>query len=398
MNVDSNSSIPPLPMRIASEPPGPGRPPAMAEPGSAHPRHRYEIPPDYLQAAASLAHRCLARDEKAFHPDAAPHQDAGRDDIMRTVREQHRARQRLLRQDAAAFFAGLDKAALGASRRPLGGLPCPTGMDAAQLEAAFAGLLEAWPGLVMGQVRFQVGARKLLMENMRALKAMGVERLYMEHLLSDLHGPQLDRLYESAHNEISMDLAEYIRMLEKPARFRYWINARTNEAYALDMLVAAAHRHGIRVIALDCAASYFPSGDADAGQQPGRIALLNFLSRQVIGETEETDGTGPARAGRHGGKWIALVERTQLNQVDDIPGLPALLGVPGIRVQDGRTNRLGPDPGCAPEHSDTHGAWPDEHPGTIQGDALLEVDVFPPPPRRMGPARHAGASPRPSTE
>ncbi|CAM3576057.1 hypothetical protein BOSP111201_13275 [Bordetella sputigena] len=291
---------------------------------------------------------------------------------MYSVMWQHEYRRRALREDAAAFFERIGQEGPSPETRLAGEIPDTGRISGKALNARFLELLDGSGGLVVGEAHSHPGARKLLMDNMQALEQRGVRRLYLEHVLTDVYGPDLRALHESPHQEVSADLVRYLELQTADQRVPFEsVDPLLARQYSYRTLVEAAQRAGIEVVAIDCAASYFlrnySSGRYD------RFKMMNYYANLVMREKEQrassTDVPGAS------GKWIALVGTGHVNRFAGTPGLAELMGVAGVVVADGTRNRMAPDPGFETYVPGLDGKQ------RQQADVLIEVDMS--TPRRL---------------
>jgi len=83
--------------------------------------------------------------------------------------------------------------------------------------------------------------------------------------------------------------------------------------------VQTAQRHGIRVVAIDCLASYYLKGLPDPHDNLRQL-VMNYYAQLVINSTTEH-------------KWLALLGHTHTNAYNFIPGVAELTGGLGIRIK-----------------------------------------------------------------
>ncbi len=198
---------------------------------------------------------------------------------------------------------------------------------------AFRRLLADSRGVVIGESHQAVSSKKFLIDNMRALANDGVDTLYMEHLMSDLHQAELDLVPRSG--KLKGSLQDYLRDMDVGHQMR------PLGEYTFTELVRSARRAGIRVRALDCAASYRLDGMSDLYEVGGtlRQQVFSYYANKVISAGE---------AGRRQGKWIAFVGDTHASSYKRVPGLAQLQDVPAVRIVDAGAGQETPmtlDPG-----------------------------------------------------
>ncbi|WP_338523434.1 membrane-targeted effector domain-containing toxin [Pseudomonas batumici] len=172
-------------------------------------------------------------------------------------------------------------------------------------------------GLVIGELLTSPGSKVFLIENMATLAKNGVKTLYLEHLRTDIEQSHLDHFHKTGI--MSSELDTHLRVLgtvygsSSPGFYSYY------------RLVTTAQTHGIRVQALDCAASYSLSKDERARTDHGRVMVQH--ANQVI-HADRLNGAG--------GKWIALLDNQNANGRHSAlaPGLAMAQGVIGLQVED----------------------------------------------------------------
>ncbi|KIH84866.1 membrane-targeted effector domain-containing toxin [Pseudomonas batumici] len=172
-------------------------------------------------------------------------------------------------------------------------------------------------GLVIGELLTSPGSKVFLIENMATLAENGVKTLYLEHLRTDIEQVHLDHFHKTGI--MSSELDTHLRVLgtvygsSSPGFYSYY------------RLVSTAQTRGIRVQALDCAASYSLSKDERARVDHGRV--IGHHANQVI-HADRLNGAG--------GKWIALLDNSHANGrlTSFAPGLAMVQGVIGLQVED----------------------------------------------------------------
>ncbi|WP_213877270.1 membrane-targeted effector domain-containing toxin [Pseudomonas sp. dw_358] len=223
---------------------------------------------------------------------------------------------------------------------------------------AFQRLVQESRGVVIGESHIATSSKRLLIENMHTLAREGVDTLYMEHLMSDLHQVWLEKLRRSGN--LPTRLQDYLRGLDQGHGLDI-----TSE-YSFTRLVQAACREGIKVRALDCAASYRLDGMDDVFDQVGstlRHQVFSYYASRVIGVRQAASGAG---------KWVALVGNTHASTYKGVPGLAQLEDVLALRVVDagaGQGTGMTLDPG---EFFLPSMGRPD---GVVRGDWRLALQV-----------------------
>lgn len=219
-------------------------------------------------------------------------------------------------------------------------------------------------GVIIGESHNHASSKKLLINNMEFLAKEKVKVLYLEHLQTDLHQGDLNTFF--ATGNMPAPLKDFLNTQDLGHR----VNSTT---YTYTQLVREAQRHGIRIQALDCVASYHP--DALKGQSVinPRVEIMNYGASQII----RNDQTFYPR------RWIALTGSGHANTYEGIPGLAELEGAISVRVEDvlpGSLVGLWHDPGFVSFHP-KH--LLDQQ--FIKNDFLLEVAIpnTPAPPAKL---------------
>ncbi len=169
--------------------------------------------------------------------------------------------------------------------------------------------------VIVGESHNSVASKQLLIDNMKDLSKSrlrgggGVKTLYMEHLMSDLHG---DLLAEYARTKtMPVELKKHLDQLDQGHR------TDDHGKYTFRALVESAVNAGVRVVPLDTAASYYLAGEL----KDERITVGNYIAAQRILQ----DRSGPA---------VALVGSGHANAREGKPGIAELTGGLGVRVSD----------------------------------------------------------------
>ncbi|NBA95458.1 dermonecrotic toxin domain-containing protein [Pseudomonas sp. R5(2019)] len=165
-------------------------------------------------------------------------------------------------------------------------------------------------GLVIGEVHSSIASKQFLIDNMAALSDLQIKTLYLEHLLNDLHAVDIARF--NRRGRFSDTLKEYLQVLDSGHR------TDSEGIYTFQSILEHAHKHGIRIQALDSLPSYRIGEDGD------RIKLFNFHAQSIIRLDQQLNP----------GKWIALVGNSHVNTFNATPGVSELSGAIGLYVRD----------------------------------------------------------------
>lgn len=205
--------------------------------------------------------------------------------------------------------------------------PLPTPLSTKTMLRTF---FDGRDGLVLGEVHGHEASKRFLIQYMGALSKAGVNTLYMEHLLTDFHAADLAVAFE--RKTLTPTLEHYLDGLDTG----YQLHQSTR--YTFRKVIKRASEHGIRVVPLDCLASYRIRGLEDPYGNL-RQQMMNYYAHQVI----QAD-----QAARGGGRWVALVGNSHASAFRGIPGLDSLEGALSVRFEDvppGSGEGLTPDPG-----------------------------------------------------
>ena len=187
----------------------------------------------------------------------------------------------------------------------------------ASQETIFKQLYKRHSGVVIGETHSATSGKKIIIDNMAYLAKHNVKVLYMEHLQTDLHQPLLDSFFETgkmpptlSHFLKNQDMGHGMDILSR---------------YTFSRVIQHSQRHGIRVKALDCLASYNVKGLSLPESKSTRHEMFSYGASQII--RKHTTQTG-------GHKWIALTGNSHANTFNAVPGLAELEGAVGLRVKD----------------------------------------------------------------
>ncbi|CRN03552.1 hypothetical protein [Pseudomonas sp. 34 E 7] len=196
-------------------------------------------------------------------------------------------------------------------------LPRPDFADLATAtseEAFITQLFKKIRGLVIGESHLDTYSKRFLIKHMKLLKQEGVETLYLEHLLTDLHQAELE---------------DFLRISEMPKNLKRYLSAQDAghmrgytgpDTYT--NVVKAANKAGIRVRALDCTASYHVKrmyGDK------ARMNLFSYFANEVIKADQLAQG--PHR-------WVALIGDAHCDLHLGVPGLAQLQDGVSLKIRD----------------------------------------------------------------
>ena len=269
--------------------------------------------------------------EELVEADFPLHRGEGELDKLVTLREGV-FRRDLLRWDTERYFSDI---ATGGIATAAHNVPQPSdgalGNDADSHERSLASLLQHTRGLIIGRDRRQRYAAKTLERALPALVESGLKTLFLSEIPRDLFQASLDRHFASQSPHLPTSVATFLGT-RPPHRLQRGLG------YA--SLIQTAHRLGVRVRALNSAASFRESH--------GGVPL--FLKMPIYEAKHVIDAYMTAMAQTPDDKWIALTDVEHLSGAFGIPGLAALTGATSLRVTPGETSGITPDPGRVAEH------------------------------------------------
>ena len=227
-------------------------------------------------------------------------------------------------------------------------------------------LYEKTDGMVIGEFHSSIGSKQLIIDNLPLLAKQKVKTLYMEHLFTDLHQLDLDRFAETG--VMDQNLLRHLRKLDSGHM------TDPQKKYTFEKLVVKARKHGIKVRAIDCAASYHLKGLVNPSTN-ARQEMFSFFASRTIRRHQ-------AAQGKH--KWVALVGNSHSNTyANTVPGLAELEAGIGLRVDEvpaGSASGISVDTG---ENVRVHLTTQEQF---IKGDFEVKVEV------REAPAPGASGS------
>lgn len=216
------------------------------------------------------------------------------------------------------------------------------------------GIFESASGLVVGETLDRIASLRFLIESMPAL-ARHAKTLYMRGLLSDFAQVELNRYFISG--QMTVDLRTYLNSLGTDPGGRF---------NPLE-LVQVARANGVRVQAIDCAASYkmktpLPSVDEQM--------MSTYLTNDIM--TGDVYLNSP-------GKWIVVTDAHNTNTFRGLLGISELKGAIGLRIDEvGIGEELGVDvdPGIeVPRGSSPGGTVRQGNPDLLRADLRLNVQA-----------------------
>ncbi|PBC69606.1 hypothetical protein BX265_6938 [Streptomyces sp. TLI_235] len=180
-------------------------------------------------------------------------------------------------------------------------------------------------GIVLGEAHNQSPSWRFLNENMHALKAAGVDRIYVESLRDDAFQQHLNE-FQRPGGTMSPNLEKMLRTYDR--------NLNSPPGHGLYDTVLRAKEEGVTIHAVD---GYPARRPHDLGPQAlqERARLLNSYMNHAISEGGRT------------GKYVLVTGKAHVHEHASssdhrIPGVAEMLGAPAVRLTDsGRPNPNG---------------------------------------------------------
>ncbi|WP_312319999.1 membrane-targeted effector domain-containing toxin [Stenotrophomonas sp.] len=250
---------------------------------------------------------------------------------------------------------------------PAHGITTPTLDGCTHQAAILRRLLAAGPGLIVAEANTGRAGKQMLIQNMETLRALGVDTLYLDQLQCDLHQTYLNTLHRTGTQPEA--LQHFMRGIDTG----HMTDAQGGHTYAA--VLDAAHRAGLRVVALDQMTSYHLKGAADELDSPYetaadlRVRVFSYVAAQRITHDQRSREHLPGVR-----RWVALLSNGYAGSTNGIAGVGPRLGIATLRVEDtnpaeGNALRAGFDPGRSVAPAAL------VHSGEMQCDYLLKVPM-----------------------
>lgn len=175
---------------------------------------------------------------------------------------------------------------------------------------------QAFPGICIGEKHLHRNPKRFLIENMEALKEMGVATLFMEHLHYDTMQPYLDAYLASDSETMPPILDSYLQWLDKE-----W---ELTAPYTYKEVVRKAKTCGIRVVGIDTSVAADSAYKLEKNPVP-RVKAFNYAAEKIINHEQGS------------GKYVALMGKGHGSRnkfAQEIPGVADLLRCPNLVVHD----------------------------------------------------------------
>ncbi|UXZ20912.1 membrane-targeted effector domain-containing toxin [Pseudomonas sp. YeP6b] len=236
-------------------------------------------------------------------------------EAFQALRDSYPNQVKQLVQDADAFYASPP------ARPTRTGLPvlAPDSSPSSVLAALFS----LKKGLIIGAANASVASKQLLIEDIQALAAQGLKRLYIENLPADVFRSKLRII----NGEVKGKLAHALSTVEDHlARVDKALGWEADAPFTFRKLMLEAHKHKVAIEGVDASSSYHMEhvlALSDAQRFiPRSGKLRNFYSHKALATQKADEG------------WIALVDHNRVGSVDELPGLGDLQNVVVLRVDD----------------------------------------------------------------
>lgn len=280
------------------------------------PLARYEIASEHGHTFRS-ALDADAMQALVNHPDpvAAP---AARNLLyaeMRSLHDRYTRQVTTLTQDAEAFFTSPP------ARQAPGDLPS-LAPDASPSNV-LATLFPLKKALIIGADNAGLSSKQILIEEMQALAAQGLKRVYIENLPADVFRTKLRII----NGEAKGDLVHALKRVEDHlARVDQALGWSKDAPFTFRKLLLEAHKHKVAVDGVDASTSYHMEHvlKLSTGERfiPRASTLRNFYTHKMLATREANEG------------WIALVDHNRIGSTPQVPGLADLQQVVALRVED----------------------------------------------------------------
>lgn len=183
--------------------------------------------------------------------------------------------------------------------------------------------------LAIGEEHYHGASKKLLMDNMAALKTAGVDTIFFEHIPITL-SPALNHYLAQSTTEDSMPLVlqAFLEGEEKGRQQERKIFGKTAQKGALEFynftnLIRVAKQHGLNIALFDSCVSYSVNPTTN---MPARCLMMNYLAAKAYTNYEKTHSTG---------KCIFFVGSAHLNGTSNqVPGIAEITGAYTVVVAD----------------------------------------------------------------
>lgn len=177
--------------------------------------------------------------------------------------------------------------------------------------------------VTIGEVHEDGASKKLLIDNMQALQAQGVDTIFLEHV-PDTMRDALEDYFNSASLELPLSLKEFLNYQD--ALRSTFLKPGALEVYNFTNLVIQAKRYGIKVVPFDTRVSYETGSMVTDADHQNRMYMMNYLAHQEYVAYKSKNPQG---------KCLFFVGSGHVNSVVyAVPGIAEITGSPTLVVQD----------------------------------------------------------------
>lgn len=194
-------------------------------------------------------------------------------------------------------------------------------------------LMAANNGLALGEQHEDFSPKKLLIDNMEALKESGVTTIFLEHLLEDTQRDLLKK-YLSGPSDAKMPimLREYLNFLDNGFRLKNHpdqIISGEFQPYGFIGLVLQAKKYGMNIVPIDTSISYATGSQINKLSEldaDNRCLMMNYVAAQQIKKFKQQHPND---------KFIVFCGSKHINAFNSsIPGMAEITGAPTLVVED----------------------------------------------------------------
>lgn len=176
---------------------------------------------------------------------------------------------------------------------------------------------DGFQGVIIGESHHDLEPKKFIVQQMKRLKAYGVETIFLEFFGVEEQVAIDNFLQSKSQKEIPPQIKAIARAQDE--HYKYPVGARFED------IIQAAKKQGIRIVGMETEESKLYGFDkrfGHFGDPRARIMGFNSVATKII-EREKGDG-----------KYLVLVGNGHVAKFKGIPGMSSLLGVPGMVIFD----------------------------------------------------------------
>lgn len=206
---------------------------------------------------------------------------------------------------------------------------------------AFVSLAATHQGVCVGEVHSMRSPKKLLVDNMPALKEAKVTTLFCEHVLDDIHKDLLDIYFKSNSLLMPAELEVYLNNLDRGHINQVeYIESGIEPSdafhpYSFTGLIVQAKRYGIRIVPIDTTVSYTlqnPEQLITDTHLKARALMMSYSSTKIM-NTYLAEHTNE--------KYVIFCGSLHINSTNSsVPGMAEIMGTPTVVVEDGKATEL----------------------------------------------------------